>query len=155
DCPLRTTLVTPFGAGPEPRADLAVLPEAAPDCAGLLLAALFLAAGGAWAALLPAAPVPAFAALPALPAFPAPSAPSAPLPALAAGFFAALFAAAPFGAAAAAFFAGATRLPRPKRPVPRSGACSIITRASSSVIDFGSRSFGILAFFLPFVTYGP
>src|SRR5262249_8386883 len=38
----------------------------------------------------------------------------------------------------------APRLPRPKRPAPRSGACAISSRHSSRVSDFGSRSLGIL-----------
>jgi hypothetical protein len=56
---------------------------------------------------------------------------------------------------APACFPAAPRLPRPNRPAPRSGACSINTRHSSRVRVLGSRSFGILAFFLPLVTYGP
>ena len=51
----------------------------------------------------------------------------------------------------AAPFAGAFR---PHRPF-RSGAAARIAWHSSSDSDFGSRSFGILPFFLPSVMYGP
>src|SRR5690606_31375899 len=63
-------------------------------------------------------------------------------------------ASAPFPVAAvpaAAVFFFAAFLPRPRR----SGAAASSASHSSSVSDFGSRSFGIFAFFAPFVTYGP
>src|SRR5512137_1343171 len=44
---------------------------------------------------------------------------------------------------------------RPQRFVPRSGATASSAWHSSSVSEFGSRSFGILPFFLPSVMYGP
>src|SRR5687767_14062101 len=51
---------------------------------------------------------------------------------------------------AAVFFAK-----RPKRPLPRAGAAAISSLHSANVSDFGSRSFGILAFFALSVMYGP
>ena len=72
---------------------------------------------------------------------------------LAAAFF---FGAAFFTGASAeapAFFAAAALAGaafRPHRPL-RSGAAAMIAWHSSSVSDFGSRSFGILPFFLPSV----
>ena len=44
---------------------------------------------------------------------------------------------------------------RPQRLPVRSGAAASNAWHSSSVSDFGSRSFGILPFFLPSVMYGP
>src|SRR5690348_11301177 len=74
-------------------------------------------------------------------------------------FFAAVFFAAVFFAAffAGAFFSTAflaaafLNAPRPRR----TGAASISALHSSCVSDFGSRSFGIFAFFSPSVMYGP
>ena len=66
----------------------------------------------------------------------------APLPA-AAGFFVAFF---------ATFFA--TLAGRPQRRLG-GGALAISSRASSSEIVSGSRSFGRRAFFSPSVSYGP
>src|SRR5690606_10696079 len=54
--------------------------------------------------------------------------------------------------AAAVFFAAFLA---PKRPLPRSGAAASSSRHSSSVSVRGSRSFGIFAFFLRSVMYGP
>jgi hypothetical protein len=82
------------------------------------------------------------------------AAPSVPLVSAVLPLPARCFPVAPALLPAAALPAGPPRLPRPNRP-PRAGACSINTRHSSSVNVFGSRSFGILAFFLPSVTYGP
>ena len=56
-----------------------------------------------------------------------------------------------FPAADSAVFAGALR---PQRAF-FSGAAARIARQSSSVSDFGSRSFGILPFFFPSLMYGP
>src|ERR1700683_5377432 len=56
------------------------------------------------------------------------------------------------GAEAAALFAAAARLPK---RAPRAGAASSNVRHSSTVSDWGARSFGTLAFFLPSVMYGP
>ena len=63
------------------------------------------------------------------------------------------------GAAAAAAALGtgvgaAAFLPKPRR-CPRTGAAASNSRHSSSVSDFGSRSFGIFAFFCMSVMYGP
>ena len=68
---------------------------------------------------------------------------------LRAGFFAAASAA--DDASAADAFGAALR---PQRPL-RSGAAARIAWHSSSESDLGSRSFGILPFFLPSVMYGP
>src|SRR5690348_11451080 len=74
---------------------------------------------------------------------------------LRAAFFAAVFFAAAFFAGAffsTAFFAAVfLNAPRPRR----TGAASINALHSPWLSDFGSRSFGIFAFFSPLVMYGP
>src|SRR6059058_1073980 len=108
--------------------------------------ALGLAAGAGaadrWAAARGCARTPRALFLPA----PATRAPAAAAVAGACG--------APAPSAAAAV---AARLPLPQRPkrAPRSGAAASSARHSSSVRALGSRSLGILAFFLRSVMYGP
>ncbi len=58
-------------------------------------------------------------------------------------------------AAGASVFAAVFFAKRPKRPLPRSGAALSSSTHSSRVSVFGSRSFGILAFFTLSVMYGP